>query len=135
MSLIKWNNSLSVNVGEIDKQHQKLVQLINQMHSAMREGKGEEIIGDIINKLIKYTLNHFKTEEKYFDKFNYPDSDAHKHEHQDFVKRVNEFKSGYEKGRLGLSIRILNFLSNWLRNHINGSDKKYTECFNKNGLK
>jgi hemerythrin len=29
---------------------------------------------------------------------------------------------------------LLDFLEDWLVDHLNGQDKKYTECFNKNGL-
>ncbi len=42
MSLINWDNTLSVNVAEIDGQHHKLVEMINELHDAMRQGKSRE---------------------------------------------------------------------------------------------
>ena len=42
MAIIQWNDSLSVNVVEIDKQHQKLVAMINDLNDAMRQGKGKD---------------------------------------------------------------------------------------------
>jgi len=53
----------------------------------------------------------------------------------DFVAKVSEFKDGFEKGKLGLSISVMDFLSDWLRNHIKGVDKKYGPFFNEKGLK
>ncbi len=135
MPLIQWNESLSVNVAEIDRQHQKLIGMINELNEAMRQGKGKDVLGKIINGLITYTETHFGTEERYFTKFGYPEADSHKKEHSDFTKEVSEFKEGFEKGKLGLSIEIMNFLSDWLKNHIQGVDRKYGPFFNERGLK
>ncbi|MGA2938094.1 MAG: hemerythrin domain-containing protein [Syntrophobacteraceae bacterium] len=63
MALIQWNDSLSVNVVDIDKQHQKLVGMINELNDAMRQGKGKDALGKIVNGLIIYAGTHFKTEE------------------------------------------------------------------------
>ena len=135
MSLIQWNDSFSVNVVEIDQQHQKLVAMINDLNDAMRQGKGKDVLGKIVNGLIVYAESHFKTEEKYFDQFGYPETDSHKKEHSDFVVKVSEFKSGFEKGKIGLSIEVMNFLSDWLQNHIKRVDNKYGPFFNEKGLK
>jgi hemerythrin len=135
MGLIKWDDSLSVNVAKIDQQHQKLILMINDLHGAMKLGKGKDVLGEIVNGLISYTTIHFKTEEDYFIHFGYPQTDSHKKEHIVFVQKVAEFKDGFEKGKLSLSIEVLNFLSDWLQNHIKGTDKKYSQFFNEKGLK
>jgi len=135
MALIQWNDSLSVSVAEIDRQHQKLIGMINELNDAMRQGKGKDVLGKIINGLITYTGTHFKTEETYFDKFGYPDADSHKKEHSNFVRKVTEFKNGFEQSKIGLTIEIMNFLSDWLQKHIKGVDKKYAPFFNAKGLK
>ncbi len=135
MALIQWDDNLSVGVTEIDGQHQKLVNMINALNDAMRDGKGKEILGRLVNALTAYAATHFATEERYFDQFGYADADAHKAEHRDFVKKVSEFKDGFEQGKLGLSVQIMSFLSDWLQRHIKQSDKKYGPCFNEKGLK
>jgi hemerythrin len=135
MALIQWNDSLSVNVVEIDKQHQKLVGMINELNDAMRQGKGKDALGKIVNGLIIYEGTHFKTEEKYFDQLGYPDAGAHKKEHLDFTVKVSQFNGGLARGEFGLSIEVMSFLSDWLQNHIKGVDKKYGPFFNEKGLK
>ena len=134
MALIQWGNGLSVHVKEIDTQHQRLVKLINDLDSAMRVGKGKELLGKIVSELATYTVVHFATEEKYFDKFGYPDAPEHKVEHKKFIEKVSKFKTEFDAGRMGLSIKIMDFLSNWLKNHIMGIDKKYAPFFNGKGL-
>ena len=88
MAFIDWDDSFSVKVKEIDAQHKRLVDMLNELYDAMRQGKGKEVLGKIIGGLIEYTDVHFKTEEKYFDKFGYPETEAHKKEHSDFVQKV-----------------------------------------------
>jgi hemerythrin len=135
MALIQWDSSFTVNVAEIDTQHQKLVAMINDLNNAMKQGKGKDILGKIIDELFNYAGSHFATEEKYFDKFGYPAAASHKLEHNNFVKKVSEFKNGFDRGQLALTIEVMNFLKDWLRDHIKGVDKKYGPFFNEKGLK
>ena len=132
---MQWTSSLSVNVAEIDGQHQKLVALINDLDAAMRVGKGKDVLGKIISDLAGYTVAHFSTEEKYFDKFGFPEAPTHKVEHKKFIEEVSKFKKDFDEGRVGLSTSIMNFLTDWLKNHIMGKDKKYGPFFNEKGLK
>lgn len=135
MAIIQWNSNLSVGIAEIDGQHQRLVKLINDLNDAMRVGKGKEVTGKIINELTAYTLTHFATEEKYFDKYAYPEKDTHKSEHAKFVQKVSAFKKDFEESRVGVTIPIMDFLSDWLKNHIMGIDKKYEPFLTAQGLK
>ena len=135
MALIQWNDSFSVNVAEIDRQHQQLIGMINDLNDAMRQGQGKAVMGKIINGLVNYATTHFITEEKYFDKFGYPEAISHKNEHTGFAIKVSEFMDEFEKGNIALPMQILDFLSDWLKNHIKGSDKKFGPFFNEKGLK
>lgn len=135
MALINWNPSYSVKIGEIDTQHQKLITMINELNDAMLKGKAKDILSPLIDGLIAYTQVHFSKEEMLFDKYKYPDTAAHKEEHAAFVKKVSEFREGFKKGNMSLTINIMDFLSNWLTKHICGTDKKYSDFLNKNGVK
>jgi hemerythrin len=54
MDLINWSNDYSVNIKDIDDQHVKLVNLINDLHSAMKLGKGGESLNRVISELVSY---------------------------------------------------------------------------------
>lgn len=135
MPLITWTDSFSVKVVEIDAQHKKLVEMINKLYDAMKVGKSKDVMEEILSNLISYTATHFKAEEKYFDLYNYPEKEVHKAEHKKFVETVTKFKKDFDSGNATISIEVIGFLREWLTNHINGSDKKYTKCFNDHGLK
>ncbi|PWR75324.1 bacteriohemerythrin [Methanospirillum stamsii] len=134
MVLMKWSEDLSVHISEIDEQHKNLINLINSLHEAMLERKGKEIMGDILDKLAAYTVYHFSTEEKYMNQFEYIGLLSHKKEHDAFVSKVESFIADYQANKLGISMEVMSFLKNWVSNHIKGTDKKYSETFQKNGL-
>ena len=83
--------------------------------------------------LASYTVTHFKTEERYFDQLGYPETDSHKKEHVAFVEKVTDLKNKFETRNLLLTIEVMDFLSDWLRGHIMGTDKKYSGFFNETG--
>jgi hemerythrin len=94
--LIMWTDSFSVKVTEIDTQHKKLIELINKLYDAMKVGKSKDVMGEILNNLISYTATHFKTEEKYFDLYSYPEKEIHKAGHKQFVETVTKFKTEFD---------------------------------------
>ena len=135
MSLITWTNDLSVKVTQIDEQHKKLVDLINSLHGAMKERKANEVLGKIIEELVAYAVEHFRTEEKYFDEFGYLKATLHRKEHKDFVNKVAAFKSDFDSGKMMLSMEIMDFLKDWLINHIKKTDMEYSDFFVEKGLR
>ena len=134
MELIAWDPSFSVNVEFIDKQHQMLVQIINDLHKAMLDGNEKDTIAKLIDKLFTYAAMHFAREEHYFDIFEYPEADIHKQQHKDFERKVSAFEADLEAGQQILSEDVMKFLSDWLVEHIKGSDKKFSPFLNERGV-
>jgi len=134
MARLTWSPAMGVNVKEIDDQHKRLVDLINTLDEAMQSGRGRDVLGSIIAELWEYAEVHFATEEDYFTRFGYENAAAHNQEHADFLAAVGKFKAEFDAHRLGLSVQVMEFLSDWLKTHTTGSDKKYSACFNAHGL-
>jgi hemerythrin len=135
MALLEWEQGFSVNVAEIDRQHQKLIGMINALNDAMREGKGKEVLARILGELSVYAGDHFAVEEKYFEKFGYPAATSHKLKHASYVKKVSEFKNGFDTGQLTLTVEVMSFLKNWWKDHIQKVDKEYSPFFATHGLR
>lgn len=72
MAFFDWKDSYSVGVKEMDNQHKVLVDLINQLHTAMTAGKGSSVAGPIISEMVRYTKFHFDAEEKLMTTHGYP---------------------------------------------------------------
>ncbi len=131
----EWKPEMSVGSEELDYQHKHLVELINQVYHAHSLGNQRKVIGPILDKLAIYTSYHFSFEEVYFELFNYPEKTEHIKEHDEFRKMINEFTSQYKSRKSDVTPELLNFLKEWLRHHVLGSDRRYIDCFTKNGVK
>ena len=134
MALLTWNDSFSVKVRQFDDQHKKLVGMVNDLHDAMKEGKGKEVLEKILNGLIQYTSTHFAEEERLMKQHGYPDYEQHKKEHNQLVLQVLDLQKNHKEGKAILTQSVMTFLKDWLQKHIQGEDKNYGPFLNGKGI-
>ena len=134
MAYMEWSDTLSVQIWEIDEQHKKLVSCINRLHQAMLDKKGKELHKEIIDEMCTYAARHFALEEMYMHRFKYADWEKHQQEHELFAREAADLKARADRGGLILTVVMLSFLKDWLKNHILGTDMKYVEHFKQHGL-
>lgn len=134
MAVFTWSDQFSVGVKEFDDHHKQLVNLINQLHDAMSQGKGQNELGTILRKLIEYTKFHFAAEEKLMTQYKYPASNEQRSQHDALTKKVLELQAELASGKIGMSISVIEFLKGWLTNHILKTDKAYQAFFNAQGV-
>lgn len=135
MTSLRWSDDLSVGIASLDAQHQRMFRMFDDLNEAMLAGKDREVVGGIIDGLIAYAQEHFQREEKLFAHTNYPDAAAHKLEHDAFVVKVKTLREEHLGGQPGIPPRVLGLMSSWLREHILGTDKRYTAHLNSRGIK
>ncbi|MBN1241663.1 MAG: hemerythrin family protein [Spirochaetales bacterium] len=125
MAFFDWDDKLSTGIPVIDEQHMKLVSFVNQLHEAMLQRKGKEVLGGIIDGLAKYTVYHFATEEKAFAAHGYDGAPGHVKAHKALLQRVEEIALKHARGELTVTSETLNFLIDWVGTHIMKEDKLY----------
>lgn len=135
VKLITWKDEYSVGVAELDRQHRGLIEMIGELHEAMMEGRGGDVMGDILERLVEYTKVHFGAEEAYFAEFDYPGTAMHIAEHRKLIAEVDRYIGDFREKKTILSVELLVFLTDWLSNHIIASDKLYGPYLNAKGLK
>ncbi|MEZ7196422.1 bacteriohemerythrin [Pseudodesulfovibrio karagichevae] len=123
--LIVWDDSIATGIELIDEQHQELIGLINRLNSAMQQGKGKAVLGEILDELGHYAVFHFEQEETLFDKYGYPETDQHKAVHRKLLSDTTAFIEQFKAGQTGMSRDLFFFLKDWLTNHIKGVDHRY----------
>ena len=130
--LFLWKKSYELKIPEIDVQHRRLVGMINELSDAMMQQQGYRVVSHIIGEMVEYVELHFSTEETLMSEHGYPGFDDHHRVHLDLTNKVKEFKTQYESGEQDVSPQeILDFLCDWLRNHIMVDDKKFGEFLHK----
>lgn len=135
MAFLEWEEKYSTDIPSMDSQHQKLVQLINALHTAMTEGRGNDVMVPVLDRLVTYTTVHFNAEESLMKLHRFPDFDAHKLEHEKLKKQVAEFQAKVSSGQASVSVQVLQFLKDWLLNHILKSDHQYGAYLSARGVK
>lgn len=137
MKTIEWGDEMKLGIKEIDDQHKKFVEILNQLYEATIQDKAKDVLDEIITRVIEYAEVHFKTEENYFEEFGYEKTKEHKEAHEKLLSQTLAFKKEHEqfKGVDFLSWQLLEFLENWLVDHLETEDKQYVECFRQHGLK
>ena len=135
MSLLAWNDSYSVGVRTIDRQHSGLFAIVNELHSAMMKGQAQKAAGPLLDKLVKYTHEHFACEERMMESAKYPGFASHRMHHADLTRQVGDFMARYKRGDVTLNIELLRFLSDWLTKHIQQEDKQYGPWLKEHGAK
>jgi len=134
MALLTWSNKYSVGVQSMDSQHTVLFGILNDLHEAMMKGRAQKNAGVLLSKLVDYTKEHFTAEERLLAAAGYAGLAQHRALHRTLTKQVDEFAARYSRGESTLGPKLLNFLRDWLANHIQNEDKKYGPCLNEHDL-
>ena len=132
---LEWNDKYSVGVELIDDQHKIMFATINELIDAIDTTPTKEKLVAIIEQLVNYKKFHFATEEKYFAEFNYEKSDDHIAKHRMFNEKLAEVQSKCGDDVILLAFELVDFLEDWLVDHLMTADQEYKACFQAHGLK
>jgi hemerythrin-like metal-binding protein len=135
MSLFNWTPKMSVGIAKIDKEHQGLFDIMNQLHEAMLAGRGNDVFRPVLANLAQYTRVHFGDEEALLRLHSYPRLAEHLKLHETFRTKVGELETQVKGGSVALSVPTLDFLRDWLSKHILGIDMQYKDFLASKGVK
>ena len=134
MSLMAWNEKYSVGVKALDSQHTVLFDILNELHAAMMKGQAQSMTGPMLRKLVEYTHRHFTAEEAAMASTSYPGLPEHRVKHRDLVKQVEDYAARLDRGEITINLHLLNFLRDWLSNHILKTDHEYGPWLKEHGV-
>ena len=124
MAPFTLDSSFDTGLPAIDQQHRQLVALINDLDEAVANGTAEAMIKGVLQELIRYVGNHFADEEALMMRHNFPGLPEHCREHDFYVTRLSHIQESFLDGE-ALGKNTLDFLLEWLSNHIKGTDMLY----------
>lgn len=124
MKNIIWDESLSVEIDEIDEDHQKLVDLFNILSHSVAAGDATDYIEAVLEELISCTIWHFRHEERLMVLYKYEGIAEHKAEHHDLIENAKELQQNFHKANKLLTNEDIEYLESWLTSHILGRDMK-----------
>jgi hemerythrin len=127
--MIQWSDDYRLGIDAIDEQHKHLFEIANQAYQLLlnnlRLDKYDSILA-ILDELKDYTVDHFHDEEKYMASIHYPKLLSHKVQHDDFIEKISSVElKAMDDNQDGFLLDILDFITNWLLNHILKTDRMY----------
>lgn len=129
--MIKWNEKFSVNHEEIDNQHKKLIDIIEEVAFIIHSKDFNFVnIVEIVSKLEDYIKIHFEYEEGLMLKHQYPYIELHTKEHNEMRVKIHDIKVfDLEKPNEFYSDTLL-YLMDWLLKHIMQMDHQLGKFLN-----
>ncbi|MDZ4076697.1 MAG: bacteriohemerythrin [Hylemonella sp.] len=127
MAYFEWAQDMVIDGGPIDEDHKHLVQLVNTLHDATTEGRGREVVGNILQELIRYTADHLRKEEHTMEQAGFPNLERHKIGHQAFVNQLEKLQRRYQEGSIAVAAQLSTVLRDWLSIHIRRNDRELLE--------
>lgn len=123
MPIVTWSDEYNVNVEKIDKQHRHLLQLVNELHSAVEERFDKDELRKMLIGLTEFTRTHFATEEQLMSKHDYPNQQAHFREHRMLLRHLGDLVTAVSNGKYPTFYSDYDVSTDWALVHINEYDK------------
>ena len=129
--MIKWSEKYSIGIPVLDEQHKRLFEIAGAAYNLLKDtyvhDKYDKLVG-IIGELAEYADYHFISEEAYMKGIGYKNLFTQENDHADFMKKVNSVNLYKLDANQDEYLKdILDFVINWVSEHILGSDKEIGE--------
>jgi hemerythrin len=135
MALLSWNQKCLVGVKTLDRQHAGLIADLNQLYSAMSKGKVTCGPDSQLRRLLRHAIAHFSAEEELMAAADYPALLQHRAKHLNFVRQVEKYLARCQVGDNTMHLPLLNFIRDWLTNHIEEEDRDYAPWLNEHSVR
>lgn len=122
--LFLWGQHYLTGVEDVDRQHEEIAALLNQLYDAHREGAAHHEQLALFDALIAVVATHFRTEESYMREMGYEDLELHKLEHDSLAGKVMSMREEFGEGQQNRLDAGLEFVKEWLRDHMMTSDRR-----------
>ena len=127
MPAMKWDDAFKVGVFEFDEAHKQLVNLLNKIFDGFVSGAVNDELGEILNELVGYAVDHFNSEERWMEATHFPGLDEHRREHQLFTCKVCALQKRFAEHKPVNVLELLQYLESWFMQHIVTADAEYAD--------
>ncbi len=130
----EWKDEYKVGVKAIDEHREKFFEIINKLKKVITDRDCQINVSDIFFALVHYAEHYLIQEEIYFKECGYNGFSQHQESHNNFIKRIIQFKEDYREGKKDVCEDMYFFLENWLVNHILHYDNQAVTWLKTRGL-
>ncbi|WP_316977808.1 bacteriohemerythrin [Shumkonia mesophila] len=133
MKLMDWSDDMACGVAEIDRDHRRLVDLVNEAYAQMMTGDGAQAAGKLVGDLGSLAARHFADEERLMSRIVYPRLDQHMKMHKDLLDRYDRLRIRFASGDESAGKDLFVYLADWLKEHTFKQDRAFVEYARQQG--
>lgn len=123
MPIVTWREEYGVNVKEIDRQHQKMLELVNNLHTSVEGCIDKEVLKNLLVELVEFTREHFSTEERLMKEYHYPELEKHYRQHRVLLEHMDRLITAVSNGTQPTFFSDYDVSTDWALIHITEYDK------------
>jgi len=131
---ISWSARFSVGVASLDRQHQRIIDMINSVITHSASATSRETIAEVLNDMIDYAETHLRTEEALLLERGYPGYSEHTDLHSQFRESAIALCQAFEEHDETVQADLLGYLKAWWVEHILVEDMKYKDFLGDSGI-
>lgn len=123
MDRVEWDPAFETGHVTVDEQHRAMIGLFNALLDAdKRDGS---LVPEVLDRLVLHVGTHFTSEEQLMRECGIPAAEVAEHvtEHEKLTAYVRDRVMEYRVGELQSIGPLVEFLSDWLGEHILGNDR------------
>ncbi len=107
MTTATWSDALVTGIADIDRYHQHLFAVVEELRFASQGGTQRALTGDLLERLLAGTMEHFAEEEAEMATAGYPDLEIHHAAHEAFSDEVARLFQAAVNGELVATPTVL----------------------------
>lgn len=119
-----WSSELETGISCIDRQHQRIIADINDLHEVSRKTGQCDVLADVVKEMHDYMVKHFTFEEELLNEAGYEFLKAHERLHFLFLKHMDDYRQRLQAGE-NVVPELLAMLKTWWEHHIANEDADY----------
>lgn len=134
MNNLQWSVMYSVGIAKIDKLHQELFALIDELQFLLDKSWSRANVKHSFDRFVEKARTHFYDEETYMELFHYHSKDSHVKAHWTLAQKALDLQVQLDAETINLTPEIADFLEDWLTHHVDGPDRALGQFLQDNGL-
>jgi hemerythrin-like metal-binding protein len=129
-----WTGDLELGVEALDAEHRLLIDLVNDLASALGTAEDRERVGATIRRLHDLTSIHFRAEDLLMRLHAYDGQEVHAAEHARLAGHLSELREAHSRGDLPATPDLAAALRKWLGGHIQTQDRALADFLRSVGV-
>jgi hemerythrin-like metal-binding protein len=128
---LAFTDNLKFGVATIDRQHRRMVQIVNHLLTAVIDGALGEAEDHLLDELVRLAAHNFRTEEEWMRRCNYENGTRHAESHAHLLQELVALRDGLFTRHEHLNRKVVFFIRRWLEQHLLHSDRELADAIRK----